>query len=96
MSQSAPTGGRNLSLWLQKVRAGDVLKKKRLKLLGVSLGDWIVCAECKHQQAHHYQHGGDFAQSCWNCNADHYKFVYFDELAKSLPPEAVLYRLNRR
>ena len=96
MSQSASTSGRRITSVLQEVSAGDVLNNKRLKLLGVSLGDWIVCSECNHQQTRHFQHGGDFNRSCWNCGADHYHFVYFDELAKSLPPETTMYRINRR
>lgn len=95
MSQSAPSG-RSMSTVLEDVSAGDVLNNKRLKLLGVSLGDWIVCSKCHHQQTHHYQNGGDFDQACWHCGADHYHFVYFDELARSVPPETTLYRINRR
>ena len=96
MSQSAPTSGRHLSVRLQRVSAGEVLTNKRLQLLGVSLRDWIVCGKCHHQQTHHFQHGGDFAQACWKCGADHREFVYFDELARSVPPETTLYRINRR
>lgn len=96
MSQSAPTGGRRLAVYLQAVRAKDVLKNKRLKLLGVALSDWIVCSQCNKQQSYHCHNGGDFDKSCWSCGASHKSFVYFDELARSVPPETTLYRLNRR
>ena len=95
MSQAA-NGGRALTVYLQAVSAKDVLENKRLKLLGVALSDWIVCSKCNKQQSHHYQNGGDFDKSCWSCGASHKSFVYFDELARSVPPETTLYRLNRR
>jgi len=96
MSQSAPSGGGSMTLYRQPLFAVDVLRNTRLKLLGVALKDWIVCSKCKHQQTYHCEEGGDFDRVCWRCGADHYHFVYFDELARSVTPTTVLYRMNRR
>ncbi len=95
MRQAKATGG-VIKVRLQEVSAADVLSNKRLKILGVGLGDWLACTKCNTQQIHHYQNGGDFQETCWNCGTSRYDFVYFDELARSVPPETTLYRLNRR
>lgn len=96
MNQSEPTGSGYMTLYPQKVTAGEVLRNTRLKLTGVPLKDWIICGSCKTQQMHHCEEGGDFDRDCWNCGASHYEFAYFDELARSVPPETTLFRMNRK
>tara|TARA_R110000803_G_scaffold194358_2_gene257417 strand:- start:1306 stop:1593 length:288 start_codon:yes stop_codon:yes gene_type:complete len=88
--------GKSKRVRLDRVSARDVISKKQLKVLSTPLRDWLACSECRHQQLHHAQNGGDFDSACWNenCGADSSHFMYMDELAKELNPNEFMYRFK--
>lgn len=92
--QGKATGGR-VGVTLKAITAGEVIRKRNLSIVRVPLVDWLVCSKCNHQQLHHSGNGGDFERTCWKCGADHYHFVYFDELARSVDPQEKLFRFVR-
>ena len=89
--------GSKLTVYAYEITANEVLTNKRLKLCGIKLTDYAVCPECRTMQTAHAQNSREDVPNCWTCGEPRTEkgWLYMDELAAELRPDAIMWRLNR-